>query len=333
MRWILPLLCLLACHGPDDTDAGPRLDVVAEGLPSALVSIQGTAADDVWAVGSDVGDGPLVLHWDGAAWETVATGTTGDLWWVWPTPERVTMVGAGGTILELDRATGLVTDLSPEAPEITFFGVWGGDGFAYAVGGDVAGDLGPAAYERTSEGWIVHEGLTAGLSAPDLLYKVHGSGPSDVWAVGSRGIVRHGVDGTFGDVDAGVQSPLFTVHTGGPAPVAVGGFGQAVALHWDGTGWVDRSPDFQPQLNGVSGRGEDLVAVGTQGSVQRWDGEAWIADAERVTPYDLHGVWIDDDGGIWAVGGALLNSPMTEGVLAYQGAAALGSPELARGGS
>ena len=329
MRWILPLLSLLACNGPDEADG---LGVVAEGLPSALVSVQGTSASDVWAVGSDVGSGPLVLHWDGAAWEQVATGTTGDLWWVWPTADRVTMVGAGGTILELDRATGDIAEVSPGAPEVTFFGVWGGDGFAYAVGGDVSGEAGPAAYERTSEGWVAHEGLTVGLSAPSLLYKVHGTGASDVWAVGSGGIVRHGVDGVFGDVDAGVQSPLFTVHTGGPEPVAVGGFGQAVALHWDGAAWVDRSPGFQPQLNGVSGRGEDLVAVGTQGSVQRWDGEAWIADAERVTPYDLHGVWIDDEGGIWAVGGALLNSPMTDGVLAYGGPEAVGSPELGRGG-
>jgi hypothetical protein len=29
--------------------------------------ICGTAANDVWAVGADSGDGPLVPHWEGAA--------------------------------------------------------------------------------------------------------------------------------------------------------------------------------------------------------------------------------------------------------------------------
>ena len=53
------------------------------GLPGALTSVWGTAADDVWAVGSDPGDGsgPMVLNFDGQRWFQLETGHSGDLWW------------------------------------------------------------------------------------------------------------------------------------------------------------------------------------------------------------------------------------------------------------
>jgi hypothetical protein len=311
---------VLACKGDTDTEAPTSpFSLVAEGLPGAALCVQGTSAGDVWIVGSDGGSGPLVTHWDGSAWTTVDVGSAGDLWWVHPTASRVTVVGAGGRIFEIDRATGAVTPIAGP-PEVTFYGVWGADEDVWAVGGDPTGDTPPAVWRRTSGTWAPwSDPVLDALAAPTMVYKVHGTSADDVWLVGTQGTMLH-FDGTsFATSSSGTTSPLFTVHAGGSEPVAVGGFGQAVIVHFDGSAWVDRSPDFQPQTNGVSGRGDDLVAVGTQGSVQRWDGSTWIADAARPTVFDFHGTWIDEGGGVWAVGGALASMPLSDGVVAYDG--------------
>lgn len=46
----------------------------------------------------------------------------------------------------------------------------------------------------------------------------------------------------------------------------------------------------------------EVVAVGNEGAVVRWDGSTWSAD-EPVTDQDLWGVWGAEPGDLWAVGG------------------------------
>ena len=53
-----------------------------EHAKEALLSVAGRSERDVYAVGADKGAGPLVLHYDGAGWQRLATGARGDLWWV-----------------------------------------------------------------------------------------------------------------------------------------------------------------------------------------------------------------------------------------------------------
>ena len=102
---VLALLATLAgC--PDDEPAEPAWAVVASGLDEAVLSIAGTAADDVWAVGADQGAGPLVVHYDGVAWTRMATGHTGNLWWAHAfAPDDVFFGGASGAILRWDGTT------------------------------------------------------------------------------------------------------------------------------------------------------------------------------------------------------------------------------------
>jgi hypothetical protein len=47
-----------------------RLTLVLRGRPAALLSITGSSAEDVYAVGADPDDGfgPYVLHYDGVRW-------------------------------------------------------------------------------------------------------------------------------------------------------------------------------------------------------------------------------------------------------------------------
>lgn len=57
---------------------------------------------DAWAVGA----GGTVVHYDGNAWTTVATGDTATLYGVWASgPKDVWAVGAGGRILHYDGTT------------------------------------------------------------------------------------------------------------------------------------------------------------------------------------------------------------------------------------
>lgn len=80
MRHLLVGFFLLAACG-DNLD-GERWSVGSSGLREAIMAVGGTSQDDVWAVGADKGEGPLVLHYDGTSWEERETGETASLWWV-----------------------------------------------------------------------------------------------------------------------------------------------------------------------------------------------------------------------------------------------------------
>src|SRR5690606_15027734 len=71
-----------ACSPEPDPEPEPGWALVFENLDPALLSVWGSAHDDVWTVGADAGDGPMVLHFDGTDWTRLATNQSGNLWWV-----------------------------------------------------------------------------------------------------------------------------------------------------------------------------------------------------------------------------------------------------------
>lgn len=303
----------------DDTAVAEGFSVVAEGLEAGLMCVQGTAADDLWIVGADAGTGPTVLHYDGAALTPIATGHTGDLWWVQPTATGAVFVGVDGAILE--HAGGVTTEI-PGPAEVSFFGVWGAsDDDLWAVGGDTSGGGPPVVWRNVTGTWApFSDPVIDGFAAPDIFYKVHGTAADDLWIVGTAGILLHWDGATFTEMECGGDGVLFTVHVGGPFPVAVGGAGQALVCNFDGTNWVNTSPPFEPMMNGVSGRGDTLIATGQQGTVLRWSGTEWVHDELFLTTEVLHSVWIDEEGGIWSVGGGVNSLPIVDGVILYEGA-------------
>ncbi len=314
------LLSLFACDTPDtgDTaaDTTPWQDV-AENLPGALLSVWGRAADDVFVVGADPGDGPMAFHRVGAGWVAVDGLTAGDVWWVSGDADRVWFAGAGGRVFRGD-AEGADLEAWVLDPDVTFFGVWGpGDGTAWAVGGD------PSAPSDAAAAWYFDGGTWAEVALPEdaaakfALYKVWGSAADDVWAVGAGGIILHHDGAAWGSVPSLTTVPLFTFHEG----YAVGGVATGAILRAnDGGGsFTEESPPYALPITGVHG-GDAPVAVGAQGSVWfRTDG-AWVADPrERPTYQDLHSVWRDPDGGVWAVGGHVSSAPLIQGALVYSG--------------
>jgi len=340
--WASLLGLLLAGCGED----GERCEadvpcLVAEALPYALLSVRATTADDVWVAGTSPDpateadtSGPAALHWDGSEWVALNTEAWPgvELWWVHATADEAVFVGSEGTILEFDLASGDGVAVEGPAADVTFFGVWGASADdLWAVGQTDGGGGPPALWRRTAGAWAAFEDPTLGPGLDGVVYfKVHGATADDVWIVGNHGTALHWDGGALTamatDEDLETETtPLLTVDVGGAAPLAVGGFGSAVLLEWDGAGWRDRSPDFQPGLNGVcTGPDGAGLVVGQAGSRSTLVDGTWTPDLDLeidpMTFLDWHACAIDDDGGVWTVGGQITSRPLNNGVVAYTGA-------------
>jgi hypothetical protein len=314
LRFAILALALAGCE--------PSWAVVHRDLPEGLLSVWGRGADDVYAVGSDAGEGPLVLHYDGQSWERLATGVRGDLWWVNGRAEgSIFMVGAAGMILRYDGTS--FTRMDTPADTGTVFGVWmAAEDDVWAVGG--SGDREGFAWRYVGTAW-------APIDLPGIdgrgLFKVWGNGPDDVWLVGAadeaRGLTAavYHWDGTaLSAVETDFGSTLIAVHTDGDRAVAVGGSGTAGVLELEGGAWVDHSPAFIPQMAGVwLPPGDGGWSVGYQGVILRGNGGEWV---EQETEFSFvpafHSVWVDDEGG---VGGQVIASPISRGVVVHRGPA------------
>jgi hypothetical protein len=314
-RLLLAGLALLglACE-PDDGLEAPRWEVALSNLPGALLGVMGTSASDVWAVGADVGEGPTVLHFDGAAWHTLDTGQRGTLWWVAtssPTAD-VWVVGEAGLALRYDRTTDRFERIEGVPAAVTLYGVLITDSDVWAVGGDDRGRVFRLDGEAFTEDPIP--------DGTDRLFKVWGTTSDDLWAVGlGDTILRRSSDG-WRALPSPVPERLTTVHGNGSLTVAVGGFlaAQAVEL---GDALVDISPPSAKALNGVWVTTDGaVVAVGVEGTVLERSGSVWRAPSSLPTTLDdYHAVYVDPDGGVWAVGGFIVVEPQRRGMLLHYG--------------
>lgn len=303
-----------------------KMELVLTKQPAALLSIAGTSATDVYAVGADPsGDefGPYILHYDGLRWRRLSTGATGDLWWISTTPidGSFYMVGEGGLVLRYDPELGKFTKLTTSFTSL-LFGVWGSSASdIWVVGGDPNNEDGGGALEH-------FDGISwTAVELPDIfpnglptLFKVWGRAANDVYAVGRLGTVLH-FDGTgWSRAPSNSVRPLFTVHGNDSVVVAVGGFSDGVILELDGEQFVDRSAPGTPQMNGVFVPPDNLaVAAGITGSLALRGDAGWdLPDTGLNTTRDFHSVWVDPDGGIWAVGGDL-TVDLVAGLVAYSG--------------
>jgi hypothetical protein len=323
---------VLACPSPDEPVVD-RWEVVHQGLPGALLSVWGTSSTDVWAVGGDTGDGqgPLVIHFDGATWSRVPTGQTqGNLWWVFGFEGGpIYMGGDGGVILRYEN--GAFTPMATPGTN-TVFGIWGASpDDVWAVGG-ASDATGGFAWRLEGDAWVDEPTLPDNVELDAALWKLYGRSGDDVWLVGSNGVSLHWDGSTLTQGDTGVGTSLFTVHADAERFVAVGGTASGIIVEYAGGTWSNTTPNPPPPgLSGVvlddDGSG---VAVGSFGAIyeRSVSGEWAEAELDFNIAHTLHGVWLDERGDAWAVGGQVYSLPFDEGLLVHRGSSTIPSGGL-----
>ena len=139
------------------------------------------------------------------------------------------------------------------------------------------------------------------LPQGNTLQAVWGSGPNDVFAVGSYGTILH-YDGIEWQVmDSGTTQNLNGVWGSSGADVFAVGSGGTI-LHYDGAIWHPMSSGTTRDLNGVWGSSTNNVfAVGSNGTIRRYDGSLWRSMSSGTTN-TLNGIWGSAANDIFVVG-------------------------------
>ena len=318
------LVLLVACADPP----APPFEIVVEQTPAALLAISGTSEHDVWAVGADRnGFGPLVTHYDGARWERVATGTTGDLWWVHALPDQtVFLAGAGSTILRRRPGEAAFARMpTPGVARHIVFGLWAAaSDDAWAVG-SLTGARGGFIWRLDASGWRELPLPTSLRGTDPGLFKVWGDGQGRVWVVGNRGVVLRYAAGSEEPelLSLGSSTTLFTVHGAGDQVVIVGLDTLVEGRAVDGAlSPTNHSEGVLLQGVYVAADGQ-AVATGAGGVIyMRAKGGGWsrIDHDLALDVESLHAAWIDPQGGVWAVGGNVLSNRLDHGVIVHRGA-------------
>ena len=313
----LSLFGATGCGGDGGSSGRGGWQVVMTGLPAALTAVWGTSAGDIWAIGGDPeATGNTVMHFDGTQWQSLTTGFTGDLWWVYGFEGgSVFMGGLDGLILRYRDGT---FERMQTPGNATVYGIWGtSENDLWAVGGNVS--AGAFAWRYDGSSWTDAEGFPPVLVQSASLFKVWGSAADDVWLVGTGGVILHYDGDRITQVRSETTRDLFTVHGAAGRVAAVGGFGTGVIVEDDGDGWHDVTPQGTPHVVGIWLGEADSYAVGLEGAVLLRVGGVWtpVETGIRV-PGALHSVWVDPDGGVWSVGGQVLSPPLVDGVMIHK---------------
>ena len=265
--------------------------------PSSLKlhDVQGTTADDIWAVATE---SSRMLHYDGASWREVeGTATTGVmLHGIWP-------IAGGGVWGASDLGVYFHDGPSWRARAVNsssnLLGVWG------AAARDVWA-VGSAIFHHDGSAWSTVPG--SGTLATPGLAAVWGRTATDVWAVGSSGKILH-YDGVWSAAPgSGTASTttFFGVWASGPSDAwAVGSF-EAI-YHYNGTSWsahpqsgMISSTAVKPFMYGVWGSGANDIWAGGAHGVYHYDGMAWTKQTSVSGP--IRGLWGSGPDDVWAVG-------------------------------
>lgn len=195
---------------------------------SSYQAVYGTARDNVWLVGS----GGVTARCDDQERCTrieVPSGITASITGVWGSaPGDMWAVGSSGTLLRFDnlRPGWTKTNLPTSYETTNLHAVWGS-----GPSGDVW-IVGASTVLRYSRGKQAIEPMQVPPAVASVtFFGVHGTSNSDVWLVGSGGLVAHynGKDWAYQNSGA-VSHPLFDVYARDGQVWAVG-YGAAI-LHY-----------------------------------------------------------------------------------------------------
>lgn len=206
------------------TDWGP--DKALGGVFSRTLRAVSTVASsgEVWVVG----DGGLVVRWDGTQMQLPITGTSADLQAIWSQPSLVLAVGTGGVLARYGGSSWTSAPL-PAAMGRTLRAVFGTAPNSVWIGGDGG----------TLLFWNGASAAAVPSPVSDAVYGIWGSSPSKLWAVAERGRILR-FNGATWSMDA--QASALTTQTlraiAGVSDSLVYAVGDGgVLLRFDGTRW------------------------------------------------------------------------------------------------
>ena len=240
-----------------------------------------------------MGDGGTILHFDGASWQAMASGTDRDLAAVWGSgPSRVFAAGRSGTLLYYDGSRWRRLDSGTSEDLHAVWGTGGGEVFAAGSNGVVLRFDGAA--------W---RPMDSGTDA--AVYGLWGNSEANVIAVGGGGRILNYNGSRWYAMKSPTGMVLRAVWGAAGSDVFAAGFG--LLLHYNGRNWQDESDDlrFINCLWGTSGAnvfsGGEVPGTGG-GFVRHYDGNGWRDEAiDAGAP--IHGIWGDGQGIVYAVGG------------------------------
>jgi hypothetical protein len=319
LRGLIGVMSLVSCGTSADPE--PTWQLIHGDDASALLAVWGPSSNDVWVVGgrASLTGGPAILHYDGAAWSRVDSKQSSlDLWWVVGVGDDVLFSGSGGTILRYHA--GEFQRLNTPSMTGTIYGIWA------AAPDDIwaVGDAGTAG----GVVWHSSDGQTFTAVAipdpvPSRVFKVHGQASNDVWMSCASGVTLHWNGSEVEHEQTPTTNSLFSIVTTPQLAVTVGGTGGVGALfEHGGAGWTPGNLEAPAAWRGTAAMGSDVAIVGENGLIARRVDSGWSALRQQLTNLNFHSAWLDEDHGLWAVGG-LFEGRLSDGVLLYYGAQAV----------
>jgi len=267
-------------------DSPGLLDIVALGGGRALAA--GLGSDGI----------ARAWRYDGSTWSVV--GERSLLGLSAATPEDILGHSATG-VHQFDGAQWsdpfpLPLDGALGAKGLT--GLWGSGASMFLIASD--GSI----FQRVGGDWSA---MTTPAAASRTLNGIWGSSTSDVFVVGSRGLVWHWNGAAWSEmllptITASPDLRAVWGPVGGPV-YAVGSAGAIV--RFDGTDWIE-DDRVAEDLVGIWGTGPaDIWAVGVRGLIAHYDGTAWD-DSHALggnLPSNVAGIWGSGPNQIFVVGG------------------------------
>lgn len=249
---------------------GKALTSVGSPISNDIGTIFGTTAKDVWGLAASVTEplSPIVMHNTGADWFPQPTPQVSD-----PNVTKLAFTGMFGRDKDEIWATDRVVNATDKPSGIY---KWGGSAWTYEFDGNL-------------------DAIWGGATGP-------------IWAVGYSGTMRK-FDTKWSIADDNVAGPLHAIHGTSPTDIwAVGtakvsdGVGDAFITHYDGTAWKAAEVASKTDLRAVVARAAtDAWAMGTAGGVVHWDGTAWTV-SESLGNQTLRAAWGQINGEMWVVG-------------------------------
>ncbi len=257
------------------------------GTTDNIFDVAVLAADDKWAVG----EGGLIMHYDGTEWMTVDAGVSGDLFDVWfVDATNAFAVGESGLILYYDGSSWV--EQTSGVSEDLF-----GASFVDANTGWVVGDEGTIlAYSAGT--WSVQESPESVMimdvfannasnvwacGEDSFVFFFDGSewvaeeigirdyngiwfnNENDGWIVGTKGSIFHYDGQLWNPMDPGTKDELFSVHFDGSVGYASGDKGTVCMYNGD---WSrTTSSYFDEEMYSIYVMGTDVIAVGEGGAM------------------------------------------------------------------